>query len=46
VTQKKTKPVQVTLKTDPSALYKPLGLKAVLAAHTALKGKPRPAKTA
>ena len=37
---KKEKAVQRDQKQDLLALYRPLGLKAVLAAHTVLKSKP------
>jgi hypothetical protein len=40
VTQTKKKPALREAKTDLTTLYRPLGLKAVLAAHTVLKGKP------
>jgi hypothetical protein len=45
VTSKKdTTAQQPPAKTDLSALYRPLGLKAVLAAHVVLKSKPQQKK--
>ena len=46
MTKKKEQPVQPQAKIDPSKLYRPLGIKAVLAAHLMLKAKPLKKKTA
>lgn len=46
MTQKKEQPVQPQAKIDPSSHYRPLGLKAVLAAHMMLKTKPLKKKIA
>ncbi|MBB3608912.1 MAG: hypothetical protein QM636_18245 [Rhizobium sp.] len=40
MTTKKNEAAQPQAKIDPSMLYRPLGLKAVLAAHLMLKAKP------
>ncbi|WP_167332665.1 hypothetical protein [Rhizobium freirei] len=40
MTQKKEAAAQPQAKIDPSKHYRPLGLKAVLAAHLMLKSKP------
>ncbi len=46
MTQKKDEAAQPQAKIDPSMLYRPLGLKAVLAAHLMLKSKPLKKKIA
>jgi hypothetical protein len=46
MTQKNDQPAQPQAKIDPSKLYRPLGLKAVLAAHLMLKAKPLKKKIA
>ncbi|MDK4703176.1 hypothetical protein PH562_13055 [Rhizobium sp. CNPSo 4062] len=46
MTQKKDPPAQPQAKIDPSKHYRPLGLKAVLAAHLMLKTKPLKKKIA
>ncbi|HEX8046345.1 hypothetical protein [Rhizobium sp.] len=46
MTTKKDDPAQPQAKIDPSLLYRPLGLKAVLAAHLMLKTKPMKKKIA
>ncbi|QYA12372.1 MULTISPECIES: hypothetical protein [unclassified Rhizobium] len=46
MTQKKDQPPQPQAKIDPSKHYRPLGLKAVLAAHLMLKTKPLKKKIA
>ncbi|WP_162943854.1 MULTISPECIES: hypothetical protein [unclassified Rhizobium] len=46
MTQKKDQAAQPQAKIDPSKHYRPLGLKAVLAAHLMLKTKPTKKKIA
>jgi hypothetical protein len=46
MTTKKDEAAQPQAKIDPSLLYRPLGLKAVLAAHLMLKTKPTKKKLA
>ncbi|MEF0939324.1 MULTISPECIES: hypothetical protein [unclassified Rhizobium] len=46
MTTKKDETIQPQAKIDPTALYRPLGLKAVLAAHLMLKTKPLKKKIA
>ncbi|HEY0125232.1 MAG TPA: hypothetical protein VGC14_26405 [Rhizobium sp.] len=46
MTTKKNEAAQPQAKIDPSLLYRPLGLKAVLAAHLMLKAKPMKKKIA
>lgn len=46
MTQKKDEAAQPQAKIDPSKLYRPLALKAVLAAHLMLKTKPMKKKIA
>lgn len=46
MTQKKDDAAQPQAKIDPSKLYRPLALKAVLAAHLMLKSKPLKKKIA
>lgn len=46
MTQKKDEAAQPQAKIDPSSHYRPLGLKAVLAAHLMLKTKPLKKKIA